>query len=182
MNCKNCGAPLTLLEHNDHFKCEHCGTNFFPEVSPEGITVFDRQTTSICPVCEVPLVEARVDDFKILHCENCKGNLIDTASFVKIIELLRAQSIKPHVPNPPMNPEDLKRQTFCPYCKKKMDTHPYGGPGNIVIDNCPRCKVNWLDYKELEKIIRAPDRSHKRFSRKYELELLLISSKNNDFI
>ena len=37
-----------------------------------------------------------------------------------------------------------------------MDTHIYGGPGNIVIDNCPACRLNWLDFPELARIESAP--------------------------
>jgi Zn-finger nucleic acid-binding protein len=38
-----------------------------------------------------------------------------------------------------------------------MDTHPYGGPGNVIIDTCENCSVNWLDHGELQRIVRAPD-------------------------
>jgi len=38
-----------------------------------------------------------------------------------------------------------------------MDTHIYGGPGNIVIDNCPECRLNWLDHQELARITTAAD-------------------------
>jgi Zn-finger nucleic acid-binding protein len=41
-----------------------------------------------------------------------------------------------------------------------MDSYPYGGPGNIVIDNCPRCALLWLNYGELTRIIRARERKH----------------------
>jgi Zn-finger nucleic acid-binding protein len=37
-----------------------------------------------------------------------------------------------------------------------MSTHPYYGPGTIVIDNCDRCKVVWLDYGELARVVNAP--------------------------
>jgi Zn-finger nucleic acid-binding protein len=37
-----------------------------------------------------------------------------------------------------------------------MDTHYYAGPGNIVIDDCSFCHLNWLDYGELQRITRAP--------------------------
>ena len=33
----------------------------------------------------------------------------------------------------------------------------YGGPGNVVIDTCERCLVNWLDPGELRRIAIAPD-------------------------
>jgi Zn-finger nucleic acid-binding protein len=32
-----------------------------------------------------------------------------------------------------------------------------GGPGNVVIDTCERCRVNWLDSGELRRIAVAPD-------------------------
>jgi Zn-finger nucleic acid-binding protein len=38
-----------------------------------------------------------------------------------------------------------------------MDTHPYGGPGNVIMDTCEHCSLNWLDYGELQRIVRAPD-------------------------
>jgi len=34
--------------------------------------------------------------------------------------------------------------------------HFYGGPGNIVLDTCEACQVNWLDPGELQRIARAP--------------------------
>jgi Zn-finger nucleic acid-binding protein len=37
-----------------------------------------------------------------------------------------------------------------------MDTHFYGGPGSIVIDNCAECEVNWLDRGELRRVALAP--------------------------
>jgi Zn-finger nucleic acid-binding protein len=37
-----------------------------------------------------------------------------------------------------------------------MSTHPYYGPGNVVVDNCGRCDVIWLDCGELAIIRDAP--------------------------
>jgi Zn-finger nucleic acid-binding protein len=39
-----------------------------------------------------------------------------------------------------------------------MDTHPYCGPGNIVIDSCNHCNVVWLDRGELGQVVNAPGR------------------------
>jgi Zn-finger nucleic acid-binding protein len=41
-----------------------------------------------------------------------------------------------------------------------MDTHLYGGGGNVIIDDCENCDLNWLDYGELDRIVRAPDREY----------------------
>jgi Zn-finger nucleic acid-binding protein len=38
-----------------------------------------------------------------------------------------------------------------------MDTHYYAGPGNVVIDSCSRCCLNWFDYGELRRIASAPE-------------------------
>jgi Zn-finger nucleic acid-binding protein len=43
-----------------------------------------------------------------------------------------------------------------------MTTHPYYGPGNVVIDNCPACAVIWLDHGELTAIRDAPGRDRGR--------------------
>ena len=43
-----------------------------------------------------------------------------------------------------------------------MDTHFYGGPGNVIIDDCSRCCVNWLDHGELMRIVHAPDRVYEQ--------------------
>jgi Zn-finger nucleic acid-binding protein len=40
-----------------------------------------------------------------------------------------------------------------------METHFYTGGGNVVIDDCERCELNWLDAGELVTIARAPDHS-----------------------
>ena len=55
---------------------------------------------------------------------------------------------------------DLDRRINCPQCHQTMDTHPYGGGGNVIIDDCENCSLNWLDYGELDKIVRAPDHDY----------------------
>lgn len=39
-----------------------------------------------------------------------------------------------------------------------MATHPYYGPGNVVIDTCEDCNIVWLDFGELSQIVDAPGR------------------------
>jgi Zn-finger nucleic acid-binding protein len=52
----------------------------------------------------------------------------------------------------------LKRKLRCSHCGELMATHPYYGPGNIVVDTCFRCHVIWLDYGEMDIVIGAPGR------------------------
>ena len=37
-----------------------------------------------------------------------------------------------------------------------MLTHPYYGPGNIVLDTCSQCDLVWLDAGEFGRAIDAP--------------------------
>ena len=46
----------------------------------------------------------------------------------------------------------------CPRCASQLATHPYYGPGNVVIDTCAQCDVVWLDFGELKQIVDAPGR------------------------
>ncbi len=55
----------------------------------------------------------------------------------------------------PLNLEELSREIACPYCSEPMETHPYLGPGNVIVDNCGKCKVIWFDYGELNRIVTA---------------------------
>jgi Zn-finger nucleic acid-binding protein len=58
---------------------------------------------------------------------------------------------------PPVDPHDLTRSVLCPHCHRAMDAHFYAGPGNVVLDSCETCDLNWLDHGELTQIIRAPE-------------------------
>jgi hypothetical protein len=36
-----------------------------------------------------------------------------------------------------------------------METHPYYGPGNIVVDTCSECGYLWLDHGEISRVENA---------------------------
>ncbi len=55
---------------------------------------------------------------------------------------------------------EMDRRIHCPQCGHEMDTHAYGGGGNVIIEDCENCSLNWLDANELERIAQAPDREY----------------------
>jgi Zn-finger nucleic acid-binding protein len=158
MNCPNCGAPLKYLQDKPYFFCDYCSSYYFPEESKDGVRMMNEPSSFSCPVCKIPLVEAFIDETPVLSCSNCQGILIKQVNFISLINSLRSRRSNSAIPLKPMNPEELKRQSDCPGCGKRMATHPYGGPGNIVIDNCPSCHIIWLDYGEMYKVINSADR------------------------
>ena len=51
---------------------------------------------------------------------------------------------------------DLSRRLECPQCHHPMDTHFYYGGGHVVMEDCERCELNWLDGGALQRIAHAP--------------------------
>jgi len=39
--------------------------------------------------------------------------------------------------------------------RRKMDVHPYYGPGNVVVDTCGECGLIWLDHGEMTRVEQA---------------------------
>ena len=163
MNCPNCGAPMRLVDQRTYFVCDYCATFHFPEVeSPDGVIVLgDGDRDLACPVCGVRLESAAVEGVAVLHCPRCRGVLADQSSFLLIVKFRRARaSGVPDRPRP-LNQADLEREIVCPHCGEMMDTHPYYGPGNFVIDTCGRCALVWLDYGEIGVMTNAPGRDRR---------------------
>lgn len=157
VNCPNCGNALDVVEGKDHLACGSCKTLHFPEPNDDGVRVLGEPSHQCCPVCRTPLVHAAHSRQPLLYCETCRGMLLDIDNFLVLVETLRARHVGPAYPPHPVNSADLERSVACPQCGAHMDTHIYGGPGNIVIDNCPECRLNWLDHQELARITAAAD-------------------------
>ena len=161
MNCKNCGAPLVLVWEKEFFCCEYCNTLYFPESNKDYVRPLELPSELNCPICQLPLIQALLDQTRVLHCSRCKGILVDTFSFFPTIIFIRGKFDGPEITPRPLSDMDLQRELKCPRCHQKMDTHPYAGPGNIVIDTCNDCALNWLDYGEFYRIVNAYGRDNK---------------------
>lgn len=159
MNCPNCAAPMTLFAQRSYFHCRHCGTFFFPNESSRGLRILDDpEVNRLCPICGRELAHANWFGQQGLHCRSCRGFLFEQWTFGELIQKLRAFPEVPPVSPPPLDPEELERRIRCPVCGETMNTHPYYGPGNIVIDTCPGCQVIWLDPGEIRAAADAPGR------------------------
>ncbi|HET8546745.1 MAG TPA: zf-TFIIB domain-containing protein [Bryobacteraceae bacterium] len=157
MNCPACGAAMRLDEQDDHFRCDFCGRLHFPEPDKDGVRVLAKAAGTRCPVCSEDLMHAAVGGARVLSCSACRGLLIPAETFLFVTRVLRAHADRAFVPARSLAARELDRRICCPRCNRLMDTHPYAGPGNIVIDNCARCHVNWLDSGELRRVASAPD-------------------------
>jgi Zn-finger nucleic acid-binding protein len=159
LNCENCGAPLRLEPERHYLLCEYCKALYFPKESPEGLVLLGAPSQVDCPLCKQPLVLARINSFEVLACGTCKGLLLDRVDFLPILDYLRLKYPERRRPPAPFNPQDLARTLRCPHCGEQMETYPYGGPGNVVLDNCLKCGILWLDYDEINRIVQTPERA-----------------------
>lgn len=160
MTCPNCGAPLRVTEHDDSFRCEYCRSVYTPQENDEGVRFLGEASALKCPVCAVPLEQAALGGHRILSCRRCQGLLVGMEEFVALVGELRAEHSGPGSVQFPPNRDALSRQINCPKCQQRMDTHFYEGPGNIIIDACSYCQLDWLDKGELLRVVHAPDHSY----------------------
>jgi len=157
MDCPNCGALMQLDKGLDSWSCNYCKTVYYIERNEDWVRVLSETSRFACPVCAVPLAEAAIGENRVFYCSRCRGTLMPVEVFVLVVEELRAKQGGEWVISRPADPKELQRQIRCPQCGRQMDTHFYGGPGNVVIDDCAACELNWLDKGELARIVRAPE-------------------------
>jgi len=155
MKCQNCAANMTLMEEKNYFFCNFCGGFHFPEENSEGLVVLQDAVDDLsCPVCKTGMSLASIADHRLLHCTNCRGVYIANTTFRQIVDALRAESNGPGTPRP-IDQKEYERDVNCPACERRMETHPYYGPGAVVIDSCSACHMIWLDHGELKIVVDA---------------------------
>jgi Zn-finger nucleic acid-binding protein len=148
---------MHLKEDAEFFDCQYCGNIFFPAPNEDGVRVFGETASESCPVCAIPLVRASIEKHRIRYCERCRGMLISMDELPAIaLDLRSRRQVTADAVHPP-DWSDLERKRRCPQCGEVLDTHLYGGAGNVIIDACERCSLVWLDSSELDRIVRAAD-------------------------
>ena len=146
---------MVIADRGDHLRCEFCGGSHFPKETRDGVRPLGELSERECPTCRRPLQAAVIERIPAEHCESCEGLLIARRDFVTVVQTRRALWDGPKVPGRPLAPEEGRREVSCPGCGKKMECHPYHGPGHVWIDTCGGCDKVWLDRGELTLIERS---------------------------
>ncbi len=154
MNCRNCGAAMQPVGGRAYFRCQHCTTFEFPATAEDGVVTLDELTDLDCPVCFSKLSSAAMEGHTINFCGHCRGVLTSNALFSQIVTQRRAKNIEYTAAPAPIGRTEFQRRLQCPQCMSRMDTHPYGGGGAVVVDTCCRCHLIWLDAGEIDDIAR----------------------------
>jgi Zn-finger nucleic acid-binding protein len=156
LNCPNCGAPLQVAGPGSYLYCRYCSSLFFPKDAKDGVNIVGVESEYHCPVCHDLLVAAEVASEPVLYSQRCHGMLLKQGIFADVVRYLGERAPDSYGPARALNRDDLRRPLHCPHCGRLMQTHPYYGPGNIVIDMCMPCRLVWLDGGELNAIVNAP--------------------------
>jgi Zn-finger nucleic acid-binding protein len=151
---------MRLEADRNFLSCDCCGSEYFPEPNSDGVRLLGESRSLACPICAIALVHASVGDRRILYCTRCRAMLIRMEIFMAIVQDLRShrQASLDSARQP--DRRKMNRRLSCPQCHRTMDTHPYGGGGNVLIDDCENCSLNWLDCGDLDTIVRAPDHDY----------------------
>ena len=127
-------------------------------ISSDGIVISERAADVVCPRCNREMFFGELLKTKVVVCSICQGVVIQCGELGALVELLRRDYAGSDDPPRPLDPQELEVAVPCPACGSTMEVHPYGGPGNIVIDSCAECQIVWLDGAELSRIIRGSGR------------------------
>jgi len=135
--------------------CDHCGSQKPAPAHSEHLELL-TETSILCPICRTPMSNGRLEGHPLLCCAGCYGMLIEMGRFATVIDALRALEARSFAVALPPRQRPGDRVVNCPSCGEPMLAHFYEGPGNVVIDTCERCHMNWLDPGELRRIAVAP--------------------------
>jgi Zn-finger nucleic acid-binding protein len=131
----------------------------------EGVVPLDEPHPEACPACHKGLVKAALDGEPIGYCSACRGMLVSNDYFARVVARRREGGTVRTLTPEPIDPRELWRARNCPRCRRRFDTHVFGGGGNAVIDSCERCRLVWLDAGELTMLGHyVPERAAARQS------------------
>lgn len=147
---------MRLNESGAYLYCEYCSSLQFMSETDEDVAVGKHLSGEQCPVCNVELLAATVEQFDVAYCARCRGLLLAAPVFRGIIEARRADGVAQPVPRRAIT--ESTRALNCPSCATEMARHPYYGPGDAVVDSCGDCFLLWLDHPELTVIVQAHQR------------------------
>ena len=159
LSCKNCGGVLNGSASGSAYRCEYCHSISVVSDVPlliDGIQPIDESVNSPCPSCSDCLQTAQLDGRPILYCPGCYGMLVRRDHFGAIVSERRSRRAgQEQAVASAIEPGVHSRRLRCPACEGSMETHPYYGPGNVIIDSCANCDYVWLDHGELSRVERS---------------------------
>ncbi len=151
--CQNCGATLKGLV------CDYCGAR--NNIDLKKRYEVHRESSRVCPECEVFLETIVIDKKEALYIERCKhcyGLFLDFGELEALMEREITKSEKKDIAllqeviNNPRTKEAKVHYKKCPECRKMMARINYKQQSGVILDRCMHCGY-WLDGGELRQIM-----------------------------
>lgn len=160
IQCSQCGGAASTVAGREYMQCDYCQSLIFTERNPlvvdRIVPMGETLDAASCPSCDCALSTGKIEDRPVLYCGQCFGVLIKNDVFGTVVRERRARrkGCEAEVCRP-LDTSAYDRILGCPACERKMEVHPYYGPGNVVIDSCSSCEYVWVDHGELRSVERA---------------------------
>lgn len=157
VGCQKCGGTTEVVAGQQYHQCAYCRSVIqLAEVSVDRILPTGMTLDCGCPSCDQQLQTGLIEQRRALYCSSCFGVLLRHEDFGGIVQERQARraGVEPAEPRA-IDPASFERRLKCPSCRELMETHPYYGPGNIVVDTCSRCGYMWLDHGEISRVASA---------------------------
>lgn len=146
---------MRLASGSTSLRCDYCGSSYCSAPDDQGLRYLDEVEGLLCPVCALPLWNATLANVPIRACKQCRGMLIAMGALQGLVDQERAEHPGAEIPLAGDGSE-LSRRLECPHCHHTMETHFYYGGGHVVMEDCERCELNWLDGGALMRVVHAP--------------------------
>ncbi|MFQ6048068.1 MAG: zf-TFIIB domain-containing protein [Phycisphaerae bacterium] len=107
-----------------------------------------------CPNCKVKTEPVSYEDVRVQMCGQCGGYWVDPLALKRILQSRQQQWPEPVKDRfiEMAEQSNTSRTILCLRCGLQMNKQQFKDWDDIVIDQCPRCQLIWLDPGELEKI------------------------------
>ena len=100
----------------------------------------------VCPKCDTGLFILNYKSVEVDYCERCRGVWLDAGEL---------EQISGRWSDDFQNQAGSPTRHLCPRCDQQL--LEVTGPGNVLLDRCPRNHGLWFDADELEQLLAACD-------------------------
>ena len=148
-----CPSCYCRLPDDAHF-CVECGIKIAP------IAVVAEPSNYQCPRCACALSLRTINPIKIQECPACAGIWLDVDTFESIckqretqVAAMQGLAGKHTRLKFELDENEHVKYVPCPVCKNLMNRKNFATISGVIIDTCKSHGV-WLDYRELNQIVR----------------------------